>query len=115
VVEDEPAVRTLTEQVLNRQGYRVLTAARGQEALSLAQEYPQQIQLLLTDIVMPGMSGKALAEKLAQRHPGLKVIFMSGYSDSMIARHGVLEQGHIFIQKPFSLRMLVHKVREVLE
>jgi PAS domain S-box-containing protein len=115
VVEDEPAVRELTEQVLNRQGYRVLTAARGPEALSLAQEYPQQIQLLLTDIVMPGMSGKALAEKLAQRHPGLKVIFMSGYSDSMIAKHGILEQGCIFIQKPFSLRMLVHKVREVLE
>lgn len=115
LVEDEPAVRDLATFVLREQGYFVLAASHGHEALQLAQEHLQDIQLLLTDVIMPGMNGKDLARQLSQVRPDLKIIFMSGYTDGTIGRHGVLDPGNVFIQKPFLPRMLVHKIREVLD
>ena len=109
-------VRELVAFALRGQGYTVLEATSGQDALRLAQERPGEIQLLLTDVIMPGgMSGKDLADRLLEARPGLKTLFMSGYADSTIARHGVLELGVPFIGKPFSLQVLARKVREVLD
>lgn len=115
LVEDEPAVRELAASVLRERGYTVLTASHGQEALRLAREHVDNVQLLLTDVVMPGMNGPDLARQLSQVRPDLKIIFMSGYTDGIIGQHGILEPGNVFIQKPFSPRMLVQKIREVLD
>jgi signal transduction histidine kinase len=115
LVEDEPAVRELATLILQEQGYKVLEAANGQEALRLSQEHNEKIQLLLTDVVMPGMGGKELAEQLDQTRSDLKILFMSGYADSIIAHHGVLELDIPFMEKPFSSHTLTYKVREVLD
>jgi PAS domain S-box-containing protein len=115
LVEDDTRVRELARQVLQGQGYIVLEAQNPQEALLLSSRYTGPIQLMLTDVVMPGMTGKALAEELSQTRPDLKVLYMSGYTDSTIAHHGVLEAGVAFLQKPFSLRALARKVRAVLD
>ncbi len=115
LVEDDEAVRELVWRVLQRQGYTLLEARDGQEALQLATYHPNPIHLLLTDVVMPGMSGVALAEKLIQIHPELKTIFMSGYTDNTIAHHGMLEPGVTLLQKPFSPLALARKVRAVLD
>ncbi len=115
LVEDDDEVRDLARQVLQGLGYTLLEAAGGQEALRLAAGHPGPIHLLLADVVMPGMSGMALAEQLVGSRPDLKVLFMSGYIDEAIAHHGVLEPGIPFIQKPFSPIALARKVREVLD
>jgi PAS domain S-box-containing protein len=114
VVEDEPSVRSLVEIVLRRAGYRVATAANANAALAVAAT-DQPIDLLLTDVVMPGLSGAELSDRLTAIRPALKVIYMSGFADDAIVRHGVLKPGMPFIQKPFTGVGLMQKVREVLD
>ena len=116
LVEDEDIVRELTARVLRQQGYNVLEAPNGVEGLKLARECPQgKIHLLLTDVIMPLIGGKELSEKFQVLHPDSQLIFTSGYTDEAIVRHGVLDPGINFIQKPYSLTMLSRKVREVLD
>jgi PAS domain S-box-containing protein len=116
LVEDEPSVRDLAHRLLNQQGYKVLEAANGEEALHVAQEHAgEKIHLLLTDVVMPRMGGKELADQLKILRPDIKVLYASGYTDNAIVHHGVLERGTHFLQKPFSPSGLVRKVREVLD
>ncbi|HEY8483458.1 MAG TPA: response regulator, partial [Longimicrobiales bacterium] len=115
LVEDEEAVRALVRKVLQRNGYRVLEAAEWSEALAIFHSYEGPIHLLLTDVVMPELSGRELAERLSQLRPEMKVLFMSGYTDDEIFRHGVLNAGAAFIGKPFSPQELAQKVREVLD
>jgi CheY-like chemotaxis protein len=115
LVEDDEFVRSLSRRVLESRGYSVLEARRGVEALRLGTGYGGSIHLLLTDVVMPDMGGKALAEQIAATRPEMKVVYMSGYTDNAIARHGVLEPGVPFLQKPFSPKELARKVRAVLD
>jgi len=115
LVEDEDMVRRLARLSLERRGYRVLEAAGADEALRLAAEFDEPIHLLLTDIVMPGMNGRALAERLAGDRPETRVLFMSGYPDDAIVRHGISEADVAFLEKPFSPDDLAEKVREVLD
>jgi two-component system cell cycle sensor histidine kinase/response regulator CckA len=115
LVEDAEGVRNLASSVLGMQGYTVLEAQDGQEALQRVANSASPIHLLLTDVVMPGISGKALAEQLIQSQPNLKVLYMSGYTDNAIAHHGVLDPGTAFLQKPFGPVALARKVREVLD
>lgn len=115
LVEDEPMVRSIAESALLAQGYRVLAAGTGSEALALAQEYAQTIHLLMTDVVMPQMSGKQLAERLLVLRPAMKVLYASGYTDNTIVHHGVLDAGVAFLQKPYSPNTLARKVREILD
>jgi len=114
LVEDEPAVRAVARQILTRQGYAVLEAADGQTALAMVDAGGPRVDLVLTDVVMPGMSGRSLADRLASRYPGLRVLYMSGYTDDAIVRHGMLEPGLAYLQKPFRPDALARKVREVL-
>ena len=115
VVEDEEVVRKLTVRILQEQGYRVLEGGQGIDAFPIADEHEGQIHLLLTDVVMPKMSGKELAGRIAPLRPGIKVLYMSGYTDNAIAHHGILDKGINFIQKPFTVDGLARKVREVLD
>jgi CheY-like chemotaxis protein len=115
LVEDELAVRMFAARVLREAGYTVLEASQGAEALGFVEEYSGTIQLLLTDVVLPQMGGKALAEHLTRQYPGLKTLFMSGYADDAIVHHGQLEMGLSFLHKPFSPGVLLRKVREVLD
>ena len=115
LVEDADALRKLTHMLLEQHGYRVLVAANGAAALQLVEEKPESINLLLTDVIMPGLNGRALAARLQLRQPGLKVLYMSGYTDDAIADHGVLAAGVQLLHKPFSEENLIHKVREVLD
>jgi two-component system, cell cycle sensor histidine kinase and response regulator CckA len=115
LAEDDPEVRQLTRQILVEQGYTVLETTDGLEALERAQKYTQPIDLLLTDVVMPGLNGKVLAEKLARTRPNIKILFISGYTDDTIAHHGVLESGIILLQKPFSAADLSYKIRTILD
>lgn len=115
LVEDEEIVRRMLQQVLRLQEYRVLAAARGEEALRLCEEHEQPIHLLLTDVVMPEMGGRELTERAMALRPDLKILFMSGYTDDAVVRHGVYEAGFSFIQKPFTPAGLAQKLREVLE
>ena len=114
LVEDEGSLRELCASVLQRLGYRVSAAASGPEALRLLERERLELDLVLTDVIMPGLSGVELADRLRQERPGLKVLYMSGYPDEAIARHGVLDAGTPFIQKPFSECDLAAKVRAVL-
>ena len=114
LVEDEPAVRAVARQILTRQGYAVLEAADGQTALAMVDAGGPRVDLVITDVVMPGMSGRSLADRLASRYPGLRVLYMSGYTDDAIVRHGMLEPGLAYLQKPFRPDALARKVREVL-
>jgi two-component system cell cycle sensor histidine kinase/response regulator CckA len=114
VVEDEKALRSLVCKTLAAQGYEVLEADGPVEAASTIEHYAQPIHLLLTDVVMPQMSGKVLASHVVGLHPETRVLYMSGYTDDAVVRHGVLEANTFFLQKPFTLSALVQKVREVL-
>src|SRR5882724_553732 len=115
LVEDEPAVRELTRMVLSRRGYSVLEALNPADAERLAGSHRSEIHLLLTDVVMPGMSGHELANRLTARHGNLRVLYMSGYTDNVIAEDGTLEEGVAFLQKPFTPQVLAQKVRETLD
>ena len=115
LAEDEEAVRKAVRQTLTRHGYRVLETAGGPAALALVKSHPGPIHLLLTDVVMPGMSGRELADRLTARRPEVRVLFMSGYTDDAVVRHGMLEPGLAYLQKPFCPDVLAEKVREVLD
>ena len=115
LVEDEEQVRRIITEVLERQGYNVLAAINGEEALKIAQDQEIEIHLLLTDVVMPHMGGRELAEALSKSRPQLKVLYMSGYTDDAIVRHGLMEETLNFLQKPFDSVMVARKVREVLD
>lgn len=115
LVEDEEAILKMTTLLLERLGYTVLGASNPDDALNAGTSYPGKIDLLLTDVVMPGMNGKDLAEKISQLFSDLKYLFMSGYTANAIAHHGVLDEGVSFIQKPFSSHDLAKKVRAVLD
>jgi two-component system cell cycle sensor histidine kinase/response regulator CckA len=116
VVEDEPAVRHLACSVLQTQGYEVLSAPNGREALRVAREHKgSPICLVVTDVIMPQMGGKVMAEWLKTIYPDLKILFTSGYTDDTIIHHGVLEAGVNFLSKPYTFATLAHKVREMLD
>jgi PAS domain S-box-containing protein len=115
LAEDEEVVRRLAREILSENGYKVLAAGNGREALLLSEAHRGEIHLLLTDVVMPKMSGRELTERIRLQRPGLRVLYMSGYTDDAILRHGVLEDGIPFLQKPFTPEVLARKVREVLD
>ncbi|MBE0583457.1 MAG: response regulator [Desulfofustis sp.] len=115
LVEDEQMILEMTTMMLETLGYQVLPCASAGEAISLAERYGGEIDLLMTDVIMPEMNGRDLAAHLSTRHPHLKCLFMSGYTADVIAHHGVLDEGVRFIQKPFSKKELADKLREVME
>jgi two-component system cell cycle sensor histidine kinase/response regulator CckA len=114
LVEDDADLRDLSRRVLTMNGYRVLAAAHGRDALRVAEEHSESIDLMVTDVIMPGMSGREVAEKLQGARPKMKVLYVSGYTDNIIAERGMLTPGTAFLQKPFSPTHLAAKVREVL-
>jgi two-component system cell cycle sensor histidine kinase/response regulator CckA len=114
LVEDEPPVRTLARRILQRQGYTILEAASAAEALALVERSAGTVDLILTDVVMPGGSGREMAERVRALRPSARTLFMSGYADDELARHGVLEPGVNLLEKPFSPDALVARVRQVL-
>ncbi|MCA9664368.1 MAG: PAS domain S-box protein [Myxococcales bacterium] len=115
VVEDEKIVRTLASRLIARLGYNVLQAASGDEALKLVEKHDGTIDLLMTDVVMPGMNGRDLAERVVERLPHIKVLYSSGYTQDVIASHGVIDEDVRFIAKPYTLRSLAERIREVLD
>jgi CheY-like chemotaxis protein len=115
LAEDEEGVRALGRLVLSGSGYTVLEAGDGEEALRLAGSHPGRVDLLVTDVVMPRLGGREVAERLAELRPGLWVHYLSGYTDDAVMRHGVREAETAFLPKPFSPAALVRKVREVLD
>jgi CheY-like chemotaxis protein len=115
LVEDEEQVRVIALNILRRQGYQVISAQNAGEALLICERHPSTIDLLVTDVVMPQMSGPELATRLGMTRPQMKVLCMSGYTDDSIVRHGVLESDVAFIQKPITPALLARKVREVLD
>jgi DNA-binding NtrC family response regulator len=114
-VEDEASVRQAAWQFLTRSGYTVLEAIDGEDAVRASREYGGPIQLIITDVVMPRLGGPQLAERLAEERPDMKVLFVSGYAENTILQHGKIDVRKRFLQKPFSLKTLARKVREVLE
>jgi PAS domain S-box-containing protein len=114
LVEDEHGVRRLARLSLERHGYTVLEASSGREAIELSDTYDGDIEVLLTDVVMPELNGREVSERLRLRRPDLKVLYMSGYNDDAVVRHGVVESPAAFLQKPFDARTLATKVRDVL-
>lgn len=115
LVEDEASVRRLLKHVLSKQGYEVLEASSGEEALEIYDRHDGHIHLLLTDMVMPKMNGRELADELTRRQPGLRVLYVSGYTDDVLIRNGALGPGMYFLQKPLKPQVLTTKVREVLD
>jgi len=115
VVEDEEQILSLAVRILEGQGYRVLSARSPEDACRLAERHDGKIDLLLTDVVMPGMNGKELQARIAALRPGIKTLFMSGYTADAIAHRGVLDEGVVFVQKPFTIRSLATKVRAALD
>jgi len=115
IVEDDRTVRLLASEMLEMSGYTVLEAGDGPEALEVVHRHGRPIDLLLTDVVMPQMSGRELAEGIATIHPGIRVLYMSGYTEGVIAHHGVLDSGVAYLQKPFTTDALARKVREALD
>jgi CheY-like chemotaxis protein len=114
VVEDQEEVRELMKAVLESEGFNVLTAAGGDAALSLARWYSEAIHLLITDVIMPDMTGKQVADQLVLMRPAIKVLYISGYSGDVLAQRGVLEPDVAYLPKPFSLMTLSARVREML-
>ncbi len=114
VVEDEEALRDVTERIFTRDGYRVITAANGPEAIALAESHEGEIQLLVTDVVMPKMLGKEVAERIRQIRPGIRVLYMSGYAQPVLASQGRLDPGVALVDKPFSAAVLLAKAGQVL-
>ena len=115
LVEDDEYVRASTRNVLRRAGYVVLEAASAAEALRVAEGYEPAIDMLLTDVVLPRMTGPQLADRLRATRPGLPVLFMSGYTDEAIVEHGILEAGLAYIEKPITVDLLTRRVREALQ
>jgi PAS domain S-box-containing protein len=115
LVEDEPALRVLVDEILTRAGYRVLQGDQPDHALALAADHGGAIDLVLTDVIMPNMSGRQMADALRAARPRIRVLFMSGYTDDAISHHGILDPGTHFLEKPFTAAGLLRKVREVLE
>jgi CheY-like chemotaxis protein len=114
LVEDEQVVRDLANRFLLKLGYHVLPHANANEALLAARNFPGEIHLLMTDVVMPGMNGPTLATELLKFRPNLKVLFASGYTEDAIVNHGMLAEGIQFIGKPYSIHVLAQKLRDVL-
>ena len=115
VVEDEEGVRELMAAMLRQLGYTVFTAATPAEAIRLAEEHRDALGMVLTDVVMPQMSGRELANELLRANPELKVLFLSGYTENAVVHHGVLDSGVDFLAKPFSQDALARKVRGILD
>jgi two-component system cell cycle sensor histidine kinase/response regulator CckA len=115
LVEDADALRKLARSFLVDHGFQVMVASNGEEAVHVAERHGRPIDLLVTDVVMPGMNGRALADRLLAKQPKLKVLYISGYTDSFIAGHGVLEEGTFLLHKPFTEEVLIRKVRDVLD
>jgi PAS domain S-box-containing protein len=115
LVEDEEAMREVTRRILTRNGHPVLVAAGGEEALALAEDYPGEIHLLLTDVIMPHILGKEVAERMIARRAGIRVLYMSGYAQPVLAYQGTLAEGVMLVEKPFSEEVLLDKVREALD
>jgi len=114
-VEDDDNVRHMAHAILRRQGYTIIDAANGAEALQILESHKGKVHLLLTDVIMPEMNGKELHSRAAIINPDLKVLFMSGYVGDVLANRGVLEEDVSYIQKPFSTQGLAAKVREMLD
>ncbi|HEX6107066.1 MAG TPA: ATP-binding protein, partial [Gemmatimonadales bacterium] len=114
LVEDEPGVRGFTAEVLRESGFRVVEAASGEDALAVAASADGRIELLLTDVVLPGMNGRVLAERVLATRQGIRVLYMSGYTDDMVVRAGVVARDTAFLQKPFTPQGLLDRVRAVL-
>lgn len=115
LIEDEPGVRTFAQHILTRNGYKVMCAENGEAAVRLMESLPGPLDLVVTDVVMPGMSGPEAAEIIRQVHPNTNIIYMSGYTNDAVLRHGILSDKIHFLQKPFSPTALANKVREVLD
>ena len=115
LVEDEMAILRMAKRMLETLGYRVLAAASPEEAVRLAEEHAGRIRLLITDVVMPGMSGRQLAERAETLHPGVRSLYMSGYTANVIAHKGVLDEGVSYLQKPFTIEALARAIRRVLD
>ncbi len=115
LVEDEKAVRKLAREFLENTGYTVLEAEGPAEAMQLSAQHRGPIHLMVTDVIMPHMSGHELAQQMASVRPKMKVLYISGYTDNSIAQHGVLGRGTFFLQKPFSLDALARKMRQLLK
>jgi len=114
VVDDEPEVRKLVSAMVTAKGYNVLTADSGEHALTLVKNHKTPIDLLLTDVVAPGMSGPMLADRLLEQQPDLRVLFMSGYDNTNVVQRYVVEKGHALLHKPFTVEELGRKVAEML-
>ncbi len=115
LVEDEDAVRAMARQILLNHCYTVLEARDGEEAMRVSARWPEPIHLMVTDVVMPRTNGHQLADRLLPQRPGMKVLFVSGYTDDAVVRHSVAESGQPFLQKPFTPSVLASKVRELLD
>jgi CheY-like chemotaxis protein len=115
LVEDEDSLRAIAREILEEHGYQILDAGSASAAIEIARHHPAPIHLLVTDVVMPGMNGRVLAESLVVVRPDLKVLFMSGYTNDVIANHGVLDSGTLFLEKPFSVAALLTRVRQALD
>ena len=115
LVEDEDGVRALTRCILTGCGYTVLEACEAEQAVEIAEEHPGSLDLLISDVVMPGLGGRMVADRVSELHPDVRVLFVSGYPDDAVVRHGVFQNGVNFLQKPYSPFALANKVREVLD
>jgi len=115
LVEDEPEVRSLVQRILKMQGYTVVTAANPDEAIAVSREFKGEIEMMVTDVVMPGMSGIDLARRFDVDRPETRVLYLSGYTDDVVLRNGVLQPGTAFLQKPFTPEVLLQKVRSLLD
>lgn len=115
VVDDEPEIRKLVGAMVNQSGYAAITADSGEHALTLYKHHKTPVELLITDVVQPGMSGPMLADKLAAIQPDLKVLYISGYDHTHLVRKYVVEKGHALLAKPFTFEALRNKVQELLD